>query len=60
MVVWLPAATDCRQQLFPQKTCTLRLEFIPAKPISYSSTLTIYDNAANAYQMIRLSASNKK
>jgi hypothetical protein len=42
------SATNCPTQLAPQKTCTLTVEFIPAKPISYSSVLTIYDNAANA------------
>jgi hypothetical protein len=53
------SATNCPQQLLPQKTCTLTVEFIPAARTFYPSTLTIYDNAANAKQMIPLSGSGK-
>jgi hypothetical protein len=59
------SATNCPQQLLPQKTCTLTVEFIPAKPGPASCpgfpscTVTISDNAANANQTIQLSGSGK-
>jgi hypothetical protein len=54
------SATNCPQQLVPQKTCTLTVEFIPAKPgAAPSSAVTVYDNAANANQTIQLSGSGK-
>lgn len=54
------SATNCRPQLFPQKTCNLTVEFIPAKlgPAN-PSMVTIYDNAANADQTIPLSGSGE-
>jgi hypothetical protein len=42
------SATNCPLQLFPNKTCKLTVEFIPAAKGVASSTLTISDNAANA------------
>jgi hypothetical protein len=54
------SATNCPRQLLPQTTCTVTVEFIPAKPKFYPSTLTIDDNAANANQMITLSGSGRK
>jgi hypothetical protein len=62
------SASDCHQQLLPQQTCTLTVEFIPAAPKSYSAVLTIYDNAANAKpitsgglgEMIQLMGTGKK
>ena len=62
------SATNCHQQLFPQQTCTLTVEFIPAAPKFYSAVLTIYDNAANAKpitsgglgEMIQLMGTGKK
>jgi hypothetical protein len=54
------SATNCPRQLLPQKTCTVTVEFIPAKPKFYPSALTIDDNAANADQRITLSGSDRK
>jgi hypothetical protein len=57
-------ATNCPVQLFPQKTCQLTVEFIPAaRGVAscggVSCTVTVFDNAANAPQAIPLSGSGK-
>ncbi len=46
--------TTCHAQLFPQTKCTLKVKFAPTTPGPKSSTLTIFDNAANANQQIPL------
>jgi len=53
------SATNCPLRLFPKKTCKLTVEFIPAAPGFASSTVTVFDNAANANQMIPLRGSGE-
>ena len=47
--------TTCPPQLLPRKKCKLTVQFGPASTGAKSSTLTIFDNAGNANQMIPLS-----
>jgi hypothetical protein len=47
--------TTCGAQLFPKKKCKLTLQFGPMSVGSKSSSVTIFDNAGNANQMIPLS-----
>ena len=56
----LSGATNCPQQLFPKKKCKLNVLFGPQTPgQSYSSSVTIMDNATGAPQTIPLSGSGK-
>jgi hypothetical protein len=48
-------ATTCGAQLFPKKKCKLTLQFGPMSVGSKSSSVTIFDNAGNADQVIPLS-----
>jgi Abnormal spindle-like microcephaly-assoc'd, ASPM-SPD-2-Hydin len=48
-------ATTCGAQLLPRKNCKLTVQFGPASVGSKSSTMTIFDNAGNANQVIPLS-----
>jgi Abnormal spindle-like microcephaly-assoc'd, ASPM-SPD-2-Hydin len=47
--------TTCHAQLFPRKKCKLTLQFSPASTGAKSSTITIFDNAGNANQVVPLS-----
>ncbi len=47
--------TTCPPQLLPRKKCKLTVQFSPDSVGPKSSTLTIFDNAGNANQMIPLS-----
>ena len=54
------SATNCPPQLFPNKTCNLTVEFIPAKlGPAPPSMVTVLDNAANANQTIPLTGSGE-
>jgi len=46
--------TTCAAQLFPRKKCKLTLQFGPTSVGPRSSTVTIFDNAGNANQVIPL------
>ena len=48
-------STTCTTQLMPRKKCKLTLQFKPTSSGSKSSTVTIFDNAGNADQVIPLS-----
>jgi hypothetical protein len=48
-------ATTCAAQLLPRKKCKLTVQFGPTSPGSKSATVTIFDNAGNANQVIPLS-----
>ncbi len=48
-------ATTCGAQLLPKKKCKLTLQFGPNSVGAKSSSLTIFDNAHNANQVIPLS-----
>ena len=48
-------ATTCGAQLSPKKKCKLTLQFRPDSVGSKSSSVTIFDNAGNANQVIPLS-----
>ena len=47
-------ATTCAAQLPPKKKCKLTVQFDPTSPGAKSSTVTIFDNAGNANQVIPL------
>jgi hypothetical protein len=47
--------TTCGAQLFPKKKCKLMLQFGPTSVGPKSSSVTIFDNAGNANQVIPLS-----
>jgi centrosomal CEP192-like protein len=47
--------TTCGAQLMPRKKCKVTLRFSPQSPGAKSSSLTIYDNASNANQLVPLS-----
>ncbi len=47
--------TTCGAQLLPRKKCQLTVKFRPASTGQKSATLTIFDNAGNANQMVPLS-----
>jgi hypothetical protein len=47
--------TTCGAQLFPKKKCKLTLQFGPDSVGPKSSSVTIFDNAHNANQVIPLS-----
>ncbi|MGC2495487.1 hypothetical protein [Candidatus Binatus sp.] len=47
--------TTCGAQLMPRKKCKLTVQFGPDSVGPKSTTLTIFDNAANANQVIPLS-----
>ena len=47
-------ATTCRKKLRPGKKCKIKLIFAPASTGLKNSTMTIFDNAANANQMVPL------
>jgi hypothetical protein len=47
--------TTCGAQLFPKKKCKLTLQFGPNSVGAKSSSVTIFDNAGNANQVIPLS-----
>jgi len=51
--------TTCTQNLFPRKKCKLTVVFAPQTPGPKTSTLTIFDNATGANQMIPLSGTGK-
>ncbi|MGC1400797.1 protease pro-enzyme activation domain-containing protein [Candidatus Binatus sp.] len=52
-------ATNCPAQLLPKKKCKLTVLFAPSLPGPMFSTVTIYDNAANANQTIELQGTGK-
>jgi hypothetical protein len=52
-------ATTCHQTLPPMQHCTLKLQFRPTSKGPLAGTVTIFDNAANANQMIPLSGTGK-
>ena len=47
-------ATNCPAQLLPRRSCRLVLEFAPLSPGQKGNQITIFDNAANANQVIPL------
>ncbi len=47
-------ATNCPAQLLPRRSCRLVLEFAPLSPGQKANQVTIFDNAANANQVIPL------
>ena len=47
--------TTCGAQLFPKKKCKLTLQFEPNSVGAKSPSVTIFDNAGNANQVIPLS-----
>jgi len=49
----------CSAALFPTKKCKVTVKFFPAAPGPQSSTITIFDNAANANQVIELQGTGK-
>ena len=51
--------TTCGGQLLPRKKCKLTVQFRPQSAGPKSSTLTIFDNAGNANQVIPLSGKGK-
>lgn len=52
-------ATTCPQNLLPKKKCKLKVAFAPQSPGAKSSTLTIFDNATGANQMVPLSGTGQ-
>ena len=52
-------ATNCHQTLPPLGNCTLTVQFAPKPKGALAGTLTIFDNAANANQMIPLTGTGK-
>jgi Abnormal spindle-like microcephaly-assoc'd, ASPM-SPD-2-Hydin len=52
-------ATTCAAQLMPNKKCKLTLQFRPDAAGPKSATLTIFDNAGNANQVIPLSGNGE-
>lgn len=52
-------STTCGAQLLPRKKCKLSLQFSPQSPGAKSSSLTIYDNASNANQVVPLSGTGE-
>jgi hypothetical protein len=52
-------STTCGAQLAPKKKCKLKLSFTPAAPGPEASTLSIFDNAANADQSVSLTGTGK-
>ncbi len=52
-------ATNCPQNLFPNKKCKLKVVFAPQSPGAKSSTLTIFDNATGANQIVPLSGTGQ-
>jgi centrosomal CEP192-like protein len=52
-------ATNCHLTLPPMANCTLTLQFSPRKKGPLAATVTIFDNAANANQMIPLTGTGK-
>jgi hypothetical protein len=52
-------AANCPAQLMPRKKCKLTLLFSPLAQGAMSSSLTIFDNAGNANQMIQLKGAGK-
>jgi hypothetical protein len=51
--------STCPAQLAPKKKCKLTLELLPASKGPKASTVTIFDNAANANQMVPLIGNGK-
>ncbi len=51
--------TTCPSQLLPKQECKLTLQFAPASTGQKSSTVTIFDNASNAPQVIHLQGTGK-
>jgi hypothetical protein len=47
--------TTCSAQLMPREKCKLTLQFIPAATGPRASSVTIFDNASNANQIVPLS-----
>ena len=55
-----PAVADtCGAQLLPKKSCKLFVLFGPLSKGAKGSTVTIFDNAGNANQMVPLSGTGK-
>jgi hypothetical protein len=54
-----PGATNCPAQLLPRQKCMLVVQFTPAAQGAQSSAVTIFDNAANADQVIPLRGTGK-
>jgi hypothetical protein len=52
-------ATTCHQTLPPQGNCTLTLQFAPKSKGPLAGTVTIFDDAGNANQMIPLTGTGK-
>ena len=46
--------TNCPAQLLPKEKCKLNVQFAPASQGATSSAVTIFDNAGNANQVIKL------
>ena len=51
--------TNCPTQLLPKKKCKLTVLFTPASQGTVFSSVTIFDNAANANQTIQLQGTGK-
>ncbi|WP_331965655.1 protease pro-enzyme activation domain-containing protein [Candidatus Binatus sp.] len=59
-VFGFPASvTNCPPQLRPKEKCMLNVEFAPASQGAVSSTVTIFDDAGNANQVIQLQGTGK-
>ena len=52
-------ATNCPAQLLPKRKCKLVVLFAPASQGPMFSSVTIYDNAGNANQMVELQGTGK-
>lgn len=52
-------STTCGTQLLPRKKCKVTLQFSPQSAGAKSSSLTIYDNASNANQVVPLSGTGE-
>jgi hypothetical protein len=52
-------ATTCHKKLSPGKNCKIKVIFAPATPGLKTSAMTIFDNAANANQMVPLQGTGK-
>ncbi len=52
-------ASTCPAQLLPKKKCKLRIELLPSTTGPKASAVTIFDNAANANQVVPLIGNGK-
>jgi subtilase family serine protease len=52
-------ATTCTPELLPKKKCKLTVQFTPSATGPVSGAITIFDNAANANQVIQVQGTGK-